>query len=154
MDDLLHTSKSTKYMSTLDLQCGCYQVEVIEEVRDKTCFIIPFGIFCFKRMPFGLRNPPATFQRLINRFKSRVLKICIFAYFDDIIICLESLQKHLEDIDAMLQQLVMFELRPNSNKCRFCFSSVKFLGHILTPKAIIVDPSKIQAIVERNSLEM
>ena len=90
IDDLLHAANSTKFMTTLDLQSGYYQVEVAEVDRDKTCLISPFGTLRFKRMPYGLRNAPVIFQRLINYFKSGVPQIYILAYFDDIIICSDS----------------------------------------------------------------
>lgn len=149
MDDLLHAAKSTKYMTTLDLQSGYYQIEVAIEDRDKTCLITPFGTYRFKRMPFGLRNAPATFQRLINRFKAGIANICILAYLDDIIICSGSFEQHLMDLEVVLIRLLSYKLRLNNKKCNFCSSSVKFLGHILRPEGIAVDPAKIQAIVER-----
>ena len=151
MDDLLHAAKSTRFMSTLDLQSGYHQVEVAEEDRDKTCLITPFGTFRFKRMPFGLRNAPATFQRLIERFKSGIMKVCILAYLDDIIICSKSFQEHLEDLDLVFKRLAVFKLRLNKEKCHFCCAYVKFLGHMLTPEGITVDNDKINAIVKRKA---
>ncbi|GFW05609.1 hypothetical protein TNCV_4003111 [Trichonephila clavipes] len=61
MDVLLHDAKSTAFMSTLDLKSGYHQVEVNPADQDKTAFVCPFGTFRYKRMPFGLRNAPATF---------------------------------------------------------------------------------------------
>lgn len=149
MEDLLHAAKSTKYMTTLDLQSGYYQVEVAVEDRDKTCLITPFGTFRFRRMPFGLRNAPSTFQRLINRFKAGIPNVCVLAYLDDLIICSETFDRHLNDLELVLKRLIAFKLRLNNRKCRFCCSSVHFLGHVLTPEGIAVDPEKIRAIVDR-----
>lgn len=149
IDDLLHAAKGTKYVTTLDLQSGYYQVEVAPEDRDKTCLITPFGTFRFKRMPFGLRNAPATFQRLINRFKSGIPEICILAYLDDIIVCSETFEKHVDDLDKVFQRLEKFKLRLNNQKCCICSPRVKFLGHVITPAGIAVDEEKIQAIVNR-----
>ncbi|GFY17301.1 retrovirus-related Pol polyprotein from transposon 297 [Trichonephila clavipes] len=70
MGDLLNEAKPTPYMSTIDLRSGYHQVKVAAEDRDKTAFTCPFGIYKFTRMPFGLRNAPATFQRLIHKFRS------------------------------------------------------------------------------------
>ncbi|GFW30847.1 hypothetical protein TNCV_4089671 [Trichonephila clavipes] len=68
MDDLLHQAKLTPFMSTLDLRAGYHQVKVHVEDQDKTAFVCPFGTYRFLRKPYGLRNAPATFQRLMNRF--------------------------------------------------------------------------------------
>lgn len=149
LDDLLHAAKSTKYMTTLDLQSGYYQIEVALEDRDKTCLITPFGTFRFTRMPFGLRNAPATFQRLINTFKTGIPNVCILAYLDDVIICSETFQKHLEDLDIVFKRLAMFQLRLNNQKCSFCCSKVKYLGHFLTPEGIAIDTEKTKAIIDR-----
>lgn len=75
--------------------------------------------------------------------------MCILAYLDDIIICSDTFQQHLEDLGLVLERLLLFKLRLNNQKYNFCCSNVKFLGHILTPEGIAVDPSKVQAIVER-----
>ncbi|XP_045541416.1 uncharacterized protein LOC123722896 [Papilio machaon] len=65
IDDLLQMTKRDCHMSTIDLRAGYWQVNLAEKDRDKTAFISPFGTYRFKRMPFGLKNAPSTFQRLI-----------------------------------------------------------------------------------------
>ncbi|XP_047038975.1 uncharacterized protein K02A2.6-like [Helicoverpa zea] len=65
IDDILSSTKANCVMSTIDLKAGYWQVEVAPEDRHKTAFTTPFGMFQFRRMPFGLKNSPATFQRLI-----------------------------------------------------------------------------------------
>ncbi|GFW47434.1 hypothetical protein TNCV_4537241 [Trichonephila clavipes] len=69
MDDLLQEAKHTAYISTIDLKSGYHQVNVNPADRDKTAFVCPFGTYRFKRMPFGLKNAPATFQRLMDIFR-------------------------------------------------------------------------------------
>ncbi|XP_036322142.1 uncharacterized protein LOC118736151 [Rhagoletis pomonella] len=151
MDDLLHAAKSTKFMTTLDLQCGYFQIAVAEKDRDKTCLITPFGTYRFKRMPFGLRNAPETFQRLIDRFKTALPNIQILAYLDDNIICSHSFLNHLKDLHIVFEKLEKFKLGVNNAKCRFCCASVKYLGHVLTAEGIKVDPEKTMTIAERRA---
>ena len=67
VDDTLDTLAGSKFFSTLDLINGYWQVEVTEEDSQKTAFATSEGLFEFKRMPFGLCNAPATFQRLMDR---------------------------------------------------------------------------------------
>ena len=151
MDDLLHAAKSTPYMSTLDLRSGYWQIKVAEEDRLKTAFITPFGSYVFKRMPFGLRNAPATFQRLIDKFRNGLPQILILAYLDDIIICSENFSTHLNDLQTVFERLKQFGFKLNRDKCRFCCSEIKYLGHILTPDGFKVDPEKTDAILLRPS---
>ncbi|GFW74479.1 retrovirus-related Pol polyprotein from transposon 297 [Trichonephila clavipes] len=94
MDDLLHQAKLTPFMSTLDLRAGYHQVKVHVEDQNKTAFVCPFGTYRFLRMPYGLRNAPATFQRLMNRFCNGLEDILALPYLDDIIGLCQKLLKN------------------------------------------------------------
>ncbi|GFW34730.1 retrovirus-related Pol polyprotein from transposon 17.6 [Trichonephila clavipes] len=97
MDDLLQEAKHTAYISTIDLKSGYHQVNVNPADRDKTAFVCPFGSYRFKRMPFGLKNAPATFQRLMEIFRRG---LPVLAYLDDIIIMYPTFEQHLADLEA------------------------------------------------------
>lgn len=71
IDELLQATGKQCYISTIDLRSSYWQVAVEPRDRDKTAFITPFGTYRFIRMPFGLKNAPATFQQLMDRFRSR-----------------------------------------------------------------------------------
>ncbi|KAG6462595.1 hypothetical protein O3G_MSEX013362, partial [Manduca sexta] len=146
MDDVLHAAKTTNFMTTLDLQSGYFQVSVAEEDRDKTAFITPLGTFRFKRMPMGLRNSGATFQRLMDRFKSNLPGTTLLCCLDDLIVLSDSFTKHLEDLQAVFDRLELFNLRVNRTKSVFARDSVQFLGHLIVPGGIQVDPEKTAAI--------
>ena len=77
MEDLLDAAKTTLFISTLDLKSGYWQIEVAEEDKAKTAFTTPFEIYIFNRMPFGLKNAPATFQRVIDKFKANLPNIIV-----------------------------------------------------------------------------
>ncbi|GFW52877.1 retrovirus-related Pol polyprotein from transposon 17.6 [Trichonephila clavipes] len=85
-------------MSTLDLKSGYHQVEVNPADQDKTAFVCPFGTFRYKRMPFGLRNAPATFQRLMDQFRNGLPNVNILVYLDDIVVLSETFEQHIEDL--------------------------------------------------------
>jgi hypothetical protein len=95
IDDLLHNAKPTPYMSTIDLRAGYWQIRVKEADQNKTAFITPFGIYRFTRMPFGLRNAPATFQRMMDRFRLTLSHVKLLIYLDDLIVMSASLEEHL-----------------------------------------------------------
>ncbi|XP_060810186.1 uncharacterized protein LOC132904273 [Amyelois transitella] len=151
IEDVLHAAKSTKYMSTLDLRSGFFQVNLHPDDRDKSAFTTPLGTFRFKRMPMGLRNSGATFQRLMDRFKSNLPGVTLIAYLDDLLVLSEgSLEKHLADLQIVFDRLKMFNLLVNREKSRFARDSVKFLGHVIVPGGIHVDPDKTAAITNMN----
>ncbi|GFW52279.1 retrovirus-related Pol polyprotein from transposon 17.6 [Trichonephila clavipes] len=147
MDDLLHQAKLTPFMSTLDLRAGHHQVKVHVEDQDKTAFVCPFGTYRYVRMPYGLRNAPATFQRLMNRFCNGLEDILALPYLDDIIVLSETFEKHVFDLKAIFERLLLFKLKANREKCHFASSRVKYLGFWITQKGIEVDPEKVASIL-------
>lgn len=147
MDDLLHEAKSTKYMSTLDLKSGYHQVNVRPSDRDKTAFVTPFGTYRFIRMPFGLRNAPSTFQRLMNRFKTSLPDVFLLVYLDDLIVISASFNEHVNDLKKIFDKLNHYKLRLNRDKCVFACQSVRYLGHIISPEGLKPDPDKVNAIL-------
>ncbi|GFV55260.1 retrovirus-related Pol polyprotein from transposon opus [Trichonephila clavipes] len=101
MDDLLNLNEATptSFMSLIDLQSGYHQVKVADVDQDNTAFICPFETCRYLRMPFGLRNAPDTFQRLIDKFQSGLKDVFALSYLDDIIVLSETFDKHLEDLE-------------------------------------------------------
>ncbi|GFT69061.1 retrovirus-related Pol polyprotein from transposon 17.6 [Trichonephila clavipes] len=121
MDDLLNKATPTFFMSTIDLQSGCHQVKVADVNQDKTAFVCPFETYRYLSMPFGLRNAPATFERLIDKFRSGLKDVFALSYLDDIIVLSETFEKHLEDLEKVFERLSIFKLHANRDKCHFAF---------------------------------
>lgn len=119
MEDLLYAAKTTPYMSTIDLKSGYWQIEMNEEDKVKTAFTTPFGIYVLNRMPFGLKNAPATFQRVIDKIKASIPNVLILAYIDDIIICSKDFESHLEDLEITFKKLKSIGFHLNKEKCFF-----------------------------------
>ncbi|XP_036346322.1 uncharacterized protein LOC118755602 [Rhagoletis pomonella] len=149
MDDLLHAAKATPFMSTIDLKAGYWQIKMAPAAKPKTAFTTPFGIFVFNRMPFGLKNAPATFQRLIDKFRSELPHILILAYLDDIIICSNDFNSHMQNLRQTLSKIKEYGFQLNRGKCVFCREEIKYLGHILTTKGLKVDNEKAHAVLKR-----
>ncbi|GBL79856.1 Transposon Tf2-6 polyprotein [Araneus ventricosus] len=146
IDDLLTEAKSTAYMSTLDLKSGYHQIKVHEADQDKTAFICLFGTYKYLRMPFGLRNAPATFQRLIDKFRAGLKNDFALSYLDDIIILSETFDQHINDLQIVFERLALFKLHANREKWHFACDRVKYLGHWITANGIEVDQEKVSAI--------
>jgi hypothetical protein len=112
----------------------------------KTAFNVENGHYDFVRMPFGLKNAPATFQRVMdNVLKELQEKICC-VYMDDIIVFSTSLQEHISNLKLIFKRLREYRLKVQLDKSEFLGKEVKFLGHIVTPEGIKPNPKKIEAI--------
>ena len=136
-----------KYFSALDLASGYSQIHMEDEVMVKTAFTVPGkGRYEFNRMPFGLKNAPATFQRtMVIVLRGLEGNIC-FVYLDDIIIFGRTKQEHLVRLEQVLERLASVGLKIKLPKCSFLQDEVKYLGHIVTEKGIKPNPDKIKAI--------
>ena len=100
MDQVLNQVADAKYISTLDLNKGYYQIPVKEEDKPKTAIITTLGKFQFTRMPFGFKGAPACFQRLMNRLLKDQSQVK--AYMDDIVIFTQTWQEHLSILNQVL----------------------------------------------------
>mgnify|MGYP003465558827 FL=1 len=105
VDDCLDSLGDARYFTTLDANCGYWQIDVNEADREKTAFTSHKGLFQFKRMPFGLMTAPATFQRAIDVVLSSVRFQCALTYLDDIVIYSPTFDQHLLDLARVLQLL-------------------------------------------------
>ena len=148
IDDTLHLLAGAKYFSKLDLKCGYWQVELKEEDKAKTAFQAgPLGFFECNRMPFGLCNVPATFQRLMERCMGDLnLQDCLI-YLDDIIIISKTFEEHIEKLEAVVfRRLQDHGLKLKPSKCELFRNQVVYLGHVVSSEGIHTDPSKIEAV--------
>ena len=138
--------KGDKFMSSLDLKNGFWQVPIRECDREKTAFVTADGLFHFKRMPFGLCNSPATFQRLMDQVLRHLRWTHCLVYLDDIAIFADSFEDHLDRLDAVLTALRAAGLKLNPAKCIFATDSMRYLGHLIDRRGIRPDPRKLEAI--------
>ncbi|KAL0128565.1 hypothetical protein PUN28_003720 [Cardiocondyla obscurior] len=144
--DILDQLGQAKYFSTLDLASRYHQIPMHEMARNKTAFSTTLGHYEFNRMPFGLKNAPATFQRLINAVLSGLQGIKCLVYLDDIIIYGPTLHEHNERLKKVFKRLREHNLKLQPGKCEFLRKEVLYLGHIIAEDGIRPDPSKISAV--------
>ena len=119
VDDTLHLLAGSKYFSTLDLKSGYWQVELKEKDKAKTAFQVgTLRFYECNRMPFGLCNAPATFQRLMERCMGELnLRDCLI-YLDDIIIFSSTFEEHAERLQAVFERLQENNLKLKPSKCK------------------------------------
>ena len=145
IEDMIDQLGKAKYLTTLDLTKGYWQVPVAEEDRPKTTFTTPFGLFQFLRMPFGLQGAPATFQRMIDRLLQGLGQFAN-AYLDDVVIFSESWEEHLRHIETVLTRLRESGLTAKPRKCQFGMAQCVYLGHVVGGGRVQVEHSKVEAI--------
>ena len=132
--------------TSVDLK-GAYNLIRIKEGDEwKTAFRTKFGLFECQVMPFGLTNAPASFQRMINYVLRDYIDHFVIVYLDDILIYSKNMEEHKEHVRKVLQTLQDNKLLVEPEKCQFYTKKVSFLGHIITPGKVQMDPEKLKAI--------
>lgn len=145
--DLFDKIGKAQYFSTLDLASGYHQIEVNEADRSKTAFSTQSGHYEFKRMPFGLKTAPATFQRAMDNVLRGLQGIHCLVYLDDIIVFSSSLQEHVEKLRKIFNRLRETNLKLTLDKCEFLRKEVLYLGHTITKNGLMPNNDKIKAVL-------
>jgi hypothetical protein len=133
MDECIDSLGDASVFSTLDCNSGYWQIPVDPMDMDKTTLTSHEGLNQFRRMPFGLKNSPATFQRFVDiTLTGLTWKVCL-VYLDDIVVYSKTLEEHLVHLDAVLNRLYRAGLSLNLKKCHFFRSEFSNLGHVPGP---------------------
>ena len=114
----------------------------------KPTFVTQWGTFCYKVMPFGLKNDGVTYQRAMVALFHDIIYHEIEVYIDDMIVRSQTGEEHLDHLQKLFERLKKYKLRLNPNKCTFGARSGKLLGFVVSNKGIEVDPAKVKAIQE------
>lgn len=146
IDESLDALCDAKFFSTIDLASGYHQVAVHEKDRNKTAFTTPFGLYEYLRMPFGLCNAPATFQRLMQATMSDLVFQIVLVYLDDLLVFSSTFSDHLVRLETVLKRLKETGLKVKMEKCHFLQPEVRFLGHQVSAQGIGTDPDKVSAV--------
>ncbi|PKI55417.1 hypothetical protein CRG98_024190 [Punica granatum] len=142
-----NTARHTQF-SFMDGFSGYNQIQMAEEDKIKTTFITMWGTFCYKVMPFGLKNAGATYQRAMVTLFHDMMHKEIEVYVDDMIAKSKEGEDHLVNLKRLFDHLRKYKLRLNPAKYTFGVKSGKLLGFIVSEKGIEVDPDKVKAIME------
>lgn len=147
---VLDQLKGQKFFTTLDLASGFHQIKMKESDVEKTAFSINNGKFEYVRMPFGLKNAPAIFQRAIDDvLRPYIGKIC-YVYIDDVIVFGETYEVALDNLETILKALNNANLKIQLDKSEFMHSQVEFLGYIISSEGLQPNVKKIEAIQRFN----
>lgn len=146
IEDILDKLGRCQYFTTLDLASGYHQIQMQPESVEKTAFNTEDGHFEFTRMPFGLKNAPATFQRIMDDVLRGLVNTFCLVYLDDIIIFSPSLKEHINHLKLVFNRLQQHNLKLQLDKCHFLRKETEFLGHVITPEGIKPNKQKIDII--------
>lgn len=148
ISEALDALGGAKFFSTLDLRSGFWQFQMSNDSKEKTAFITHNGLFEFNRLPFGLCNSAATFQRAMTHIlRGLEWDICL-VYIDDLIIFSRSFDEHLIHLEKVFKRLREADVKLKPSKCHFVKSQVEYLGHIVSAEGVRPNPAKISAVKE------
>nr|XP_008105066.1 PREDICTED: uncharacterized protein LOC100554808 [Anolis carolinensis] len=145
LDDLLERMGKANFISSLDLTKEFWQVPMAPQDQAKTAFRTHAGLYEFTVLPFGLKNSPATFQRLVDRILRGMGDFCV-AYMDDIEIFSSSWEDHLKHLNQVLSRLKEAGLTIKASKCQIGNRTTKYLGHIVGCGSIGPELTKVETI--------
>ena len=148
IDESLDALGKAKYFTSLDLMAGYLQVQMAKEDQPKTAFTTPMGLFEYTRMPFGLMNAPATFQRLMTTIFGDMNLSELLIYLDDVIVFSSTLEEHITRLEHVFSRLRQHGLKLKPSKCNILRKEVKYLGHIVSEDGVATDPEKTDAVRE------
>ena len=109
-------------------------------------FITPWGTFYYTKMPFGLKNTDATFQRAIDLAFANEKDVFLVVYLDDLMVFSKSDEEHMYHLKTVFQKCRKYGLSLNPKKSLFAMEEGKLLGHIISKDGIRIDPTRVQAI--------
>ena len=135
----------------MDAFAGYNQIMMNLDDREKTAFITNRGTYCYRVMPFSLKNAGATYQRLVNRMFSKQLGKTMEVYIDDMLVKSLQAKDHVSHLEECFVQLNSHNMKLNPTKYRFAVASGEFLGYLVTYHGIEANPKQINKFIEMAS---
>ena len=148
IDVLVDSTAGHALLSFMDGFSGYNQIKMAPEDMEKTSFITQWGTYCYKVMPFGLKNAGATYQRAATTLLHDMIHKEVEVYVDDMIVKSKDREGHVAVLRKFFDRIIKYKLGLNPQKCAFGVTAGKLLGFMITQRGIEVDPSKIKAILE------
>jgi len=146
ISEILDALGNSKYLSTIDCVSGFYQVPVRTEDQAKTAFSTREGHFHYKKMPFGLKGAPATFQRLMTAVLSGIQGIKCLVYLDDVAVFGKDLETHNDRLREVFSRMRKHNLKLQPDKCEFLRKEVSYLGHVIGPTGVRPDEKQVKTV--------
>ena len=146
IDVLVDNAAHSSTYSFMDGFSGYNQIKMAPEDKAKTTFVTPWGTYCYKVMPFDLKNAGATYQRAMVALFHDMMHKEIEVYVDDMIAKSKKGEDHVKVLRKLFERLRKYELKLNPAKCSFGVKFEKLLGFMVSNRGIEVDHDKVRAI--------
>src|ERR1700742_2038556 len=146
--DILQALTGAQWLSTFDALAGFTQLEMANESKELTGFRCHRGLFQFKRLPFGYRNGPSVFQRVMQGILSPYLWIFALVYIDDIVVYSKTFKDHLKHVDLVLKAIAKAGITLSPPKCHLGYQSLQLLGQRVSRLGLSAHKEKVDAIVK------
>jgi hypothetical protein len=147
IDVLFNQLVGSKVFSKIDLRSGYHQIKIRASDIPKTAFSTRYGLYEYLVMSFGLTNAPAYFMYLMNSVFMPELDKFVVVFIDDILVYSKNEEEHTGHLHVVLQRLREDRLYAKLSKCDFWLKEIKFLGHIISQAGIVVNPDKVQEVM-------
>ncbi|MBW0527405.1 hypothetical protein O181_067120 [Austropuccinia psidii MF-1] len=132
----------------MDALKGFHQNVLTDNSKKLLRTIVHCGIFEYLGMPFGIKDAPLHYQRMINTiFPEELSEGWLINYIDDIIICSETWYSHLSILERDLQKIVQVNMKISLKKCHFAYSELKALGHVVSGLSLGIDKNKVSEVL-------
>jgi hypothetical protein len=151
IDILFDQLAGAQVFSKIDLCFGYHQIKISAKDIPKTAFMMRYGLYEYLVVSFGLMNALTHFMYLMNSIFMSEFDQFVMVFIDDILVCSRSMEEHEEHLRIVLQRLREHQLYAKFSKCKFWIKEVPFLGHVVSPEGIVVDPGKVKEVLEWKS---
>jgi hypothetical protein len=148
IDILFDQLAGAQVFSKIDLRSNYHQIKIHAKDIPKTTFTVRYGLYEYLMMSFVLMNALAHFMYLMNSVFMPELDKFVVVFIDDILVYSKAMEEHEEHLRIVLQRLREHQLYAKFSKCEFWIKEVPFLGHVISPKGITVDPSKVREVLD------
>jgi hypothetical protein len=146
IDEMLERLANHAYFCFLDGYSGFMQIPIHPNDQHKTTFTCPYGMFGYRRMPFGLCNAPATFQRCMMAVFSEFIKEIVEVFMDDFSVYGKTFMDYLENLEKVLTRCAEVDLVLNWEKCHFIVKQGIVLGHVIFERGIEVNKAMVETV--------
>ena len=151
IDQLVDATVGHELLNFIDVYSGYNQIPMYKLDEEHTSFIADFGLYCYRAMPFDLKNARATYQRLVNMMLKDLIGKTMEVYMDNILVKSRMVGDHVEHLRQMFNVLRKYQMKLNPLKCAFGIRSGKNLGIMVNQRGIEANPEKIRALLEMSS---